>query len=172
MRSAAHPAALGAWLAYLALDFLTHAVLLAPWWRATAAHWHAPAELFRRIPYAYLAFALYCGGLVWLLTRILGPRPALAPGLRLGGAAGLLFGLITALGNHSVLAVPVSALLVWPAAGAFASVGAAGAAIRVLRSARPGRSLRGILLAALAVFALGVVIQNLLFPTPSDALAG
>jgi hypothetical protein len=159
--SAFLPAVLAAWLAYLAVDFLTHAVLLAAWWTANAAAFLPPAELFRRIPVAYLSFLFYSAVLVWLLQRLLGARPALGASLRLAAWAGLAFGIITALGNYSVLNVPSSALIVWPVSMLAGSLAAGAAASAGLNAARPWRRLLLVFLAALSALVLGVVLQNL-----------
>ena len=60
-------AAMGASWSYIVLDFLMHAVVLAPWWRATEAFWLPPLELAKRIPFAYGAFVIYCASLTVLL---------------------------------------------------------------------------------------------------------
>jgi hypothetical protein len=71
-------AMLSAWLVFLALDFLSHAVVLADWWRATESYWLPPVELFKRIPYGYGALALPAGTMTWLLVRLRGPQPRIA----------------------------------------------------------------------------------------------
>lgn len=161
------PAALAGWLAYLALDFLTHAVALAPWWRATESYWLQPAQLFARIPVAYGAFAIYVGCIMWLLVRLLGPRPRLGRAIWFGGVAGLLFGSTSGLASYAVFAMPVSALLVWPASAAIASVAAVAAGASTLDAARPWKRMLVVLLGAVVLFIAGVVLQNLLFPAHS-----
>ncbi|HUF48748.1 MAG TPA: hypothetical protein VMM93_13105, partial [Vicinamibacterales bacterium] len=70
MRRDVAPAALSAWLIFLAIDFLAHAVILADWWRATEAYWLPPMELFKWIPFGYGAFAILVGTMTWLLVRL------------------------------------------------------------------------------------------------------
>jgi hypothetical protein len=159
--SAFLPAVLAAWLAYLAVDFLTHAVLLAAWWTANAASFLPPAELFRRIPFAYLSFLIYSGLLVWLLQRLLGARPAVGASLRLAAWAGLAFGIVTTLGNYSVFSVPPSTLIVWPVSMLAGSLAAGAAASSVLNAPGPWRRLLLVFLAALGVLILGVLLQNI-----------
>ena len=159
--SAFLPAVMAAWLAYLAVDFLTHAVLLASWWTANAASFLPPMELFSRIPFAYLSFLFYCAALVWLLQRLLGARPALGASLRLAAWAGLAAGVVTALGNYSVFAMPPSALIVWPVSMLAGTLAAGAAASSVLSVERPWRRLLLVFLAALGILVLGVLLQNL-----------
>jgi hypothetical protein len=160
-----------AWLSYVAVDFLTHAVVLAPWWRATAPFWLPPMQLLRMIPFGYLSFALYAIGLVWLLPRLVGERPRSSQAAAYAAVVGLLVGLIQALANYSVFPMPASALIVWPLSLTLGSVAAGLAAASVLTAHRPARRLVVIFFIALAVILIGVVFQNLLFPTPADHLA-
>ena len=164
------PAALAGWLAYVAVDFLTHAVFLAPWWRATEAYWLPPAGLVARIPFGYGAFAIYVAGVMWLVVRIIGPRPQPARAIRFGAVTGLVFGSASGLANYSVFAMPTSAILVWPASVTIASVAAVAAGVSTLHADRPWRQVLNVLLGALALVVAGVVLQNLFFPTPSDRL--
>ena len=162
------PAVLAAWLAYLVLDFLMHAVFLAPWWRATEQYWLPPRELLRLIPLSYVSFAIYCAALTWLLKKLYGGRLTLAAGLRFGAAAGLVSGVGTALGTYCVFRMPALALLVWPASMTVLSTAAGAVAAWVLISERPWRRAGLVFAVALVLFILGVVIQNLFFPTPVD----
>ena len=157
-------AILAAWLAYIAVDFLTHAVFLARWWRATGSFWLPPMQLVRMIPVGYLSFGLYSTGLIWLMLELLGDRPAPSSASVWAGTVGLAVGAIQALANYSVFRMPASALLVWPLSMAVASVAAGAAASSVLRADRPTRRLLVVLAAAVAVVLVGVVLQNTLFP--------
>jgi hypothetical protein len=156
------PAATSAWLVYLVLDFLIHAVFLAPYWRATESYWLPPRELFRMIPFAYISFAVYCAGSTWLLVRLYGNHPKVTAGLRFGAGTGCFLGAVSALGNYSVLRIPVSALIVWPVSGAIESTGALAAAAWILTAERPWRRVGWVFGASVLLFAVGVVIQNLL----------
>jgi hypothetical protein len=160
-----------AWLSYVAVDFLTHAVVLAPWWRATESFWLPPMQLLRMIPFGYLSFAVFAVGLVWLMPKLVGDRPRSSQAAAYAAVVGLLVGLIQALANYSVFPMPASALVVWPLSVTVASVGGGLAAASVLRAHRPARRLLLILVIVLALIAVGVVLQNLLFPTPADHLA-
>ena len=165
------PAAVAGWLAYLVIDFLTHAVLLAPWWQATESYWLEPAALFKMIPFAYLAFAVYTTSLVWLIVRLSGPRPTVAASLRIGAVVGMTFGSTSALANYSVIPMPASMLLVWPVSVTSASLGAAAAGSWTLWAPRPWRRVLVLFLASLMLFVAGVVLQNLLVPTSASRIS-
>ena len=164
------PAATGAWCTYLVIDFLTHAVFLAPYWRATATYWLPPLELLRMIPLAYALFGVHCLMLTWLLRRLYNGRLNLAMGLQFGTLIGLFFGVSLALGSYCVFRMPTSALVVWPASVTADWACAGGVAAWVLVAQRPWRRVGLVFVAALILFIAGVVIQNLFFPTPADHL--
>lgn len=161
-------ALIGSFLAMVAVDFLFHAVLLSQWWRATATFWRPPNQLFAYIPYAYASFVLYAAGLNWLLIRLKGNRPSLRAATLVGAAAGAIVGAAGVLATYSAVPLPLSALLVFPLS--FVAVLAAGctASTLVLTAARPWRRVALLAAASLAVFALGVILQNVLFPTPDQ----
>ena len=127
---------MGASWSYIVLDFLLHAVVLAPWWRATQAFWLPPLELAKRIPFAYGAFVIYCASLTVLLTVVRGEQPLVLTGLRFGAFVGIVFGVTSALGAYSVVEMPISFLLVGPGTTAIGSAGAGAAAAWIL-SGRP-----------------------------------
>jgi hypothetical protein len=164
------PALVAGWFAYLVFDFLFHAVLFAPWWRATDSYWLPPSELFRRIPIGYASFAIYCAGLTWLLRRLYGDRLNLSSGLRFGAIAGLVFGLCFVLAAYSAFRMPPSALVVWPASFLLDSTIAAGVMSWVLVAGRPWRRVAMVIVAAAVLFIMGVVVQNMFLPTPADHL--
>ena len=153
-------AATGATWTYVVLDFLMHAVVLAPWWRATSAFWLQPGELAWRIPFAYLAFVIYCASLTALLAVLHGDEPNVLTGLRLGAFVGIVFGVTSACGAYSVVRLPVSFLLVGPATTAIGSAGAGAAASWVLGGARRWRRVGILLGGGLALIVVGVVVQN------------
>lgn len=164
------PAAVAAWFAYLVFDFLLHAMLLAQWWRATESYWLPPRELVRRIPFGYASFAIYCTVLAWLLRRLYGDHLNLARGLRFGAIAGLVSGAATVIGTYSAFRMPPSALVVWPVSIILDSTTAGGIASWVLVAGRQWRRVGVVVVAAVALFIVGVVIQNIFFPTPADHL--
>jgi hypothetical protein len=164
-------ATLAAWLVFLVLDFLAHAVVLAAWWRATESYWLPPMELFRRIPFGYGAFALLVGTMTWLLVRLRGPQPIVRDALRFGALAGLLAGAGSVMGAYSILPMPASTLVVWTVSTVVESAGAATAAAWTLRAPRPWRRVLLVFALTIALFVIGVVLQNVVFPTPANRLA-
>ncbi len=161
-------AVIAAWCAYLVLDFLTHSVLLAAWWRATKIYWLPPQELFRSIPFGYASFAIYCAALTWLLLRLYGKHPTLIAGLRFGAGAGLVYGAGSVLATYSVFHMPTSALLVWPASVTVGSTVAGVVAAWVLVADHPWRRVGLVVGTAIILFIMAVVMQNLFFPIPGD----
>jgi hypothetical protein len=155
------PAALGAWFAYLVLDFLTQAVILASWWRAAEAFALPPLEMLRRIPFGYGSAAVYCGALVWLLFRLYGERVQVATGLRFGAGAGLVVGLASAFGVYSVFLVPSSYLLVGPGSSVLLSMAVGGVATWILGGGRPWVRVGAVASASLLLLIASVVAQNL-----------
>jgi hypothetical protein len=164
------PASVAGWAAYLVIDFLLHAVFLAQWWRATESYWLPPIELLRRIPFGYASFAIYCAVLAWLLRRLYGDRLNLSRGLRFGAIAGLVYGLGYVLATYSAFHMPPFALVVWPASVLLESTVAGGVMSWVLVAGRPWRRAGVVIGAAVALFIVGVVLQNIFFPTPADRL--
>jgi len=162
------PAAVAGWVAYLLCDFLVHAVFLAQWWRATESYWLPPRDLFLRIPLGYASFAIYCAVLAWLLGRLYGDRLNLSSGVRFGAIAGLVSGLGSVLGTYSAFRMPPSALVVWPASFLLDSTIAGGVMAWVLVAERPWRRVGVVIAVAALLFVLGVVVQNMFFPTPAD----
>jgi hypothetical protein len=155
-------AAMGASWSYIVLDFLLHAVVLAPWWRATQAFWLPPLELAKRIPFAYGAFLTYCTSLTVLLIAVRGEQPPVLTGLRFGAFVGIVFGVTSALGAYSVVQMPISFLLVGPGSTAIGSAGAGAAAAWILSGRRRWRRVGALFVAGLALFVLGMVAQNAL----------
>ena len=157
-------AALAAWFAYVAIDFLLHAAIFATWWKTTEAYWLPPEELFRFIPLGYAVFAMYCVVLTWLYIRLFGDRRSLGVAFRFGAIAGLVFGSMFVLANYAVFRMPASSLLVWPVSFLVESTAACATASWVLDAERPWRRVGLVLGAAILVMIVGVVIQNLLLP--------
>ncbi len=164
------PAATAAWLGYVVLDFLVHAVFLGSWWRATEEFWLPPLELFRRIPFGYASFAIYCTVLTWLIRRLYDGQISLGKGLRLGAIAGFVSGVSSVLGTYSAFRMPVSAFAVWPLSMTVNSTVAGAIAAWVLIAERPWRRVAAVLGMTLVLFIVGVVIQSVFFPTPADRL--
>jgi hypothetical protein len=157
------PAALSAWLSFLALDFFVHAAVLASWWQSTESYWRPPGMLLSMIPFAYVSFAMYCALLVWLQVRLLGPRPAISPSLRLAGMIGTVLGCSSVLATYSVIRMPLSALAVWPASFLVESLAAATASCFIFRSVRPWVSVLKILALVVLLLVIGIALQNMHF---------
>ena len=163
-------AAVAAWLIYLAIDFLLHAVILAGWWKATESYWLSQQELFRRIPFAYALFAIYCLVLTWLFVRLYGDRRTFGAALRFGAIAGLVFGFSTILANFSVFRMPASAFLVWPGSFLIESTVACAVANWILDAERPWRRVGLVFGVTVLLIIVSVVLQNLFYPTNSSSV--
>ena len=157
-------AILAAWLVYLALDFLTHAVFLAAWWRATESYWLPPGILFTRIPFAYLSFGIYAAVLTSLMIKLIGPRLTILQGLWFGFLTGSIFGGISILSMYSVFPMPIGAFAVWPVSAAVDSAAAGAAAVYLLGASASWRRLIHIFVFTLVLLVVGVILQNQLFP--------
>lgn len=170
LRTRLLPAALAAWIGYLVLDFLMHGVFLVAWWRAIGSYLLPPRDLLRLIPLSYVSFGIYCGALTWLIARLYGEHLNMASGLRFGAVAGVISGVASTLGAYSVFRLPQAILLVWPASAVVESTIAGALAAWTLGAERPWRRVAVVLGAAVVLFVVGVVIQNLWLPTPADRL--
>ena len=157
-------AALAAWVMFLAVDFLLHAVIFSSWWKATEHYWLSPSELFRLIPYAYASFAIYCVALTWLFVRIFRDKRTLGIASRFGAFAGLIFGVSISLANYSVFLVPSSTLLVWTVSYSIESTVACTTSQWVLDTERPWRRVGLVFGVAILILIVSVVFQNLLSP--------
>lgn len=167
-RGGAFAAGVAAWWSFLVLDFLTYAVFLASWWRASEAYWLSPVDLFKRIPIGYASFAVYCVALTWLLVALHGNRATLGTAARFGAVAGFVFGLTGALGGYSATRMPGWFLLVGPAVTTVESAAAAAAAAWVMVGERPWRRVGLVVCAGAVMLVAGILIQNVFFPTPAD----
>lgn len=77
-------------------------------------------------------------------------------------------GTSSALGSYSLFRMPPSALIVWPASAIVEWAIAGAVAAWVLVAQRPWRRVALVFLTTVVLFVIGVVIQNLFFPTPAD----
>jgi hypothetical protein len=157
-------AALAAWFAFVAVDFLIHAALLAGWWRATGEYWLSLQDLFVRIPYAYASFAICCIVLTWLLVRLYGADVSVSTRWRVGALAGLLYGTASVLAMYSVVRMPRSAFVVWPGSALIESAIAGVVAGWVLGGQRPWRRVGLVAVASVIVVIVAIVLQNILWP--------
>lgn len=141
-----------AWVAFLAVDFLFHAGIIARFYlRGDPALLGADAA-FRRIPIGYLAFLLLTLLFLWLARRcaVFGWRA----GARFGLGLGALLGLAQSLGLFSILRLGAPLLIGWAAAQAVEGA-AAGA---VIGAGNAGAPLRRIALAVAALLVAAIVL--------------
>ena len=159
--------ALVVWLAMVGLDFVLNAALFAGIYAKGGAFLLAPAEAFRRIPLAYLAFGLMAAGVVELAFRL--GVTTLSHGIRLGAATGAVVGAAWSLGLYSIATLSAGAALAFAAiwfglltvAGAVAGVGLSRASLRGLTLRVAGMDVVGAI-AVIALQSFGVVAM----PTP------
>ena len=158
------PATLAAWLIYVAADFWTHAVILAPYWKRNAEYWRPMEELFQLIPVGYASFLVYCFALAWLLARLYPDSLTIKRGLRFGALAGLVTGAFVWLGVYSVFRMPASAIAYWTVCTGAESSLAGGVAAWVFGARKPWRHVAAALGLSLLLLILAVVAQNLFVP--------
>ena len=100
-----------AWLAYIGLDFLLNAGILAriiDWQQPGLL---SPMQMFQRIPLGYLSFLLATILMVWLMLRM--NVRGLRPGLLFGTRFGLFAAAIGFSGLLSIVSIRPQTLLVW-----------------------------------------------------------
>jgi hypothetical protein len=95
-----------AWLVFLVLDFLAHAVLLNSFWAQDQAALKSQGELFRLIPLGYLSFLILTLLFGWLYTRLFKTDGDVKKGLAFGAIFGGLFALSNFFGWYSFLNLP------------------------------------------------------------------
>ena len=141
-----------AWVAFLSVDFLFHAGILARFYlRGDPALLGADAA-FRRIPLGYLAFLLITLLLMWLARRcaVFGWRA----GMRFGFGFGALLGFAQSLALFSILRLGAPLLIGWAAAQTVEAA-AAGA---VVGAGNAGAPLRRIAIVVAALLAAAIVL--------------
>lgn len=147
------------WLAYIGLDFLLNAGLLAHIIRWQQPGMLSAKQMFLRIPYGYLSFLLITVLIVWMMVR------AHISGLRSGLSFGFKFGLLTGtaafLGLLSILSIHPYDLLLW-SAETLACATLLGAIVGEGLARKSLRRLTGFVVVLFFVcIILAVVIQNL-----------
>jgi hypothetical protein len=100
-----------AWLVFLMLDFMAHAVLLNSFWAQDHQALKAEDELFRLIPFGYLSFLILTIMFGWVYARLFKTNGSVKKGLALGASAGGLFALANFSGWYSFLELPPLFLL-------------------------------------------------------------
>lgn len=95
-----------AWLLFLMIDFLAHAVLLNSFWAQDFQALKSKDELFRLIPLGYLSFLILTILFGWLYARLFKSDSDVKKGLAFGATCGGLFALSTFFGWYSFLNLP------------------------------------------------------------------
>jgi len=95
-----------AWLFFLMIDFLAHAVLLSSFWAQDLQALKSKDELFRLIPIGYLSFLILTFLFGWLYARLFKTDGDVKKGLAFGAICGGLFSLSNFLGWISFLNLP------------------------------------------------------------------
>ncbi len=95
-----------AWLFFLMLDFLAHAVLLRSFWEQDFQALKSKVELFRLIPFGYLSFLILTILFGWLYARLFKTDGDVKKGLAFGAICGGLFALSNFFGWYSFLNLP------------------------------------------------------------------
>ena len=80
-----------AWLFFLMLDFLSHAVLLNSFWAQDFQALKSQDELFRLIPFGYLSFLILTFLIGWLYARLFKTDGDVKKGLAFGAMCGGFF---------------------------------------------------------------------------------
>ena len=80
-----------AWLFFLMLDFLVHAVLLRSIWEQDIQALKSKIELFRLIPFGYLSFLILTILFGWMYTRLFKTDGNVKKGLVFGTICGGFF---------------------------------------------------------------------------------
>jgi hypothetical protein len=98
--------ALMAWLLFLTIDFLAHAVLLRSFWAQNLPALRPEEELFRLIPFGYLSFLILTLLFGWLYTQRHKSEGNAKKGLAFGTVCGGALALSIFLGWYSFLNIP------------------------------------------------------------------
>jgi len=152
-----------AWSVFIAVDFLLHAVIFAPWWKANGSYWLPPFELFNLIPFAYASFLINCFVLVWLIVRVYGDKPNLLKVISFGAIAGLFYGFSITFANYSLFPMPNSSLFLWPLSFTIELTLVSITARWVLIAKQTLKRAMLCFLIAILIIVIGTVIQNI-FP--------
>jgi hypothetical protein len=152
-----------AWLVFLALDFLAHAVLLNSFWAQDYQALKTKDELFRLIPFGYLSFLILTILLGWLYARLYKSDGDVKKGLAFGVFAGGLFALSNFFGWYSFLNLP-PLLLLLTSLGYFVEISAIGLVFGYLLHAASIKKRIWIIVSIIVFgFFLGIVLQNIAF---------
>lgn len=148
-----------AWVLCIGVDLFFNAGLFASLFdQSQEPSLLGDAQLFRRIPVAYLCLAIGVAALAWIVDEL--DVEGVRSGVRLGAVAGGVFSVMGVV--YLWTAIDMTAAFV--TAGALvvvAEFAAAGWALSTFRAGRPGGHTRRFLLLALFLAVAGIVVQNL-----------
>jgi hypothetical protein len=151
-----------AWLVFLMIDFLAHAVFLNSFWAQDYQAIKAKDELFRLIPFGYLSFLILIVMFGWVYSRLFRTNGNTKKGLVFGAFAGGLFALANFFGWYSFLELPPLFLLL-VSFGYFVEIMVVGSVFGYLLHPTSIKKriwiMIGIILGGLV---FGIVLQNLL----------
>jgi len=152
-----------AWLFFLMLDFLAHAVLLRSLWEQDFQAFKSRNELFRLIPFGYLSFLILTILFGWLYARLFKANGNVNRGLSFGAIFGGLFALSNFFGWYSFLNLP-SLFLFLASLPYFLEISGVGFVYGYLLHPTSIKNriwkIAGIIILG---FILGIVLQNILF---------
>lgn len=100
-----------AWVLVIAVDFISHAVLLSPFWSQNYPAFKSKLDLFRLIPFGYISFLFLVLLVGWVYIRFYGSRGSVRKGLGLGVLFGGLFSISTFFGWYSTMNLPILFIL-------------------------------------------------------------
>jgi hypothetical protein len=99
-------ATLMAWLLFLTIDFLAHAVLLSSFWAQNLTALRSKDDLFRLIPFGYSSFLILTLLFGWLYSRLFKTDGNAQKGLAFGAICGGSLALAIFLSWYSFLNLP------------------------------------------------------------------
>jgi hypothetical protein len=99
------------WMAFIGIDFLWHAGILAAMYTRPNPALLDAWELFIRIPFGYLPFLVFVGLIYWFFLHI--GVYDLKNGMLFGLKFGVILGVATTLGQYSILTVDPVMMIGW-----------------------------------------------------------
>jgi hypothetical protein len=152
-----------AWLVFLMLDFMAHAVLLKSFWAQDFQALKAQDELFRLIPFGYLSFLILTIMFGWLFAHLFKENGDVKKGLAFGTIGGGLFALSNFFGWYSFLNLPPLFLFL-ASLGYFVEISAVGFVFGYLLHAPSIKKRVWAIIGFIVIgFLLGIVLQNIAF---------
>ena len=157
-----------AWMGVIAVDFLSHATLLSPFWSQEYPALKSKIELFRLIPFGYLSYYILLLLVGWLYMRIYGARGNIHKGLAFGLTFGLFYAFSTFFGWFSALRLPFVFIMLISLTYFF-EIAMTGFVFGFLMHVESVKKRIWILLIfILSGLVLGIVLQNVLIISPAS----